>query len=1308
MSQRADQFFESLESRTLLAVFTVDTLADVVDGDYGAGKLSLREAIQLANATESRDEIHFAESIHGGTITLLLGKLEITEDLDIIGPGPDKMTINAGGLSRIFSVDIGTSEDIRDVRFEGMTLTGGRDEFGGAIHSKENLEIRDAVITGNEATSGQGGGGIDVRDATLTIANSVISANSAPMGQGAGVQAGAVSVVNSTFTGNAAKGAGGAIHSSGGDGFSSGGHGPVVIIDSEFSGNSAGMGSALAVSLTTGPMSITGSSFTDNKSRGGSLGAAVAVLVVNTHTTLTIADSEFLRNENGALATDGFGWTGGIVIHNCVFKDNTSPNMHYGAIALGGPHAEITDCVFDGNSAMAGGTGRGAGAIAAATNGLTISNSVVSNNTTTGSFASAAVVIHDTFSGPASIIDSQLTGNTGETAGAIFFSAQWASEASLLIDGSTISGNTSASGTHGAVYVQPHNDIQPYQVTVRDSFVSDNTGGGLNLWGHTLIERSRISGNVGTGWGGGMYHYGNVGSLEIVDSRFDSNEGESGGGLAALSLSTIIRNSLFVSNIATGQGGGLFISPTHNGTAIITNTTITGNRAGTNGGGLQVARTTIANSTIVHNVADTSDHGGFRGGGLYSATYSGQENEVRIYSSIVAHNTRTNAAIDDQIGGSEPTDSSHNLIGGDPMLAPLADYGGPTHTYALLAGSPAIDAGANPQNLGTDARGKARVFGSAADAGAFEFNGPPSIATLVPSKELLSQSEQFTLTATITDPGDAPIVAVRFYHDANRDGIPDDGELIATDSDAAEGWSATVGPFPSAGSLESFIAVAVNALGYESEPFAADAAFDANNTRPSVDSLVVSSGVVERGRAFTITAGATDPDGAVAQVRFTALFDLNGDGLINDDDTIIDADGSNGFSAVISAAASRRIPADGVARFRVVAVDALGAESEPATFAFDSLLSRFVADGFRMNASSDAGNVHRIVGVNLDGRLVVFEPFESGWIVRDAAPGLQAGFVGPSTTWTDPKDGLSYAAAVTPDGLMLLQRSGDGQWTVRNLSDELAGSLTPLTALTHFVSTDGLVVMAGITADGRIVAFRQTGSASGAGFEWTFINISDDHLAPQGMSTPALSELIAYVPAWNAWHLAGIDADGNIQSIWIMPGAFDLWRVDNLSEITGAPLIAGQLAVTLTSWQGINLAGLDAEGRLMVTWWVPEFSGDWLTNDLTDSAAGPILVAGQISGYTTPWGGLNYAGIDTNGDLTVYWWTPTLDAWVASPLIEGEVHARPVGRLTTHASQAGTLNISGVGQANDVIRVHWQPGMDGWLAENLSEIAAHA
>src|SRR6185436_2788228 len=64
----------------------------------------------------------------------------------------------------------------------------------------------------------------------------------------------------------------------------------------------------------------------------------------------------------------------------------------------------------------------------------------------------------------------------------------------------------------------------------------------------------------------------------------------------------------------------------------------------------------------------------------------------------------------------------------DPQLATLADNGGPTQTHALLAGSPAINAG-NPATPGsgspacelTDQRGYARP--DRCDIGAFELNG---------------------------------------------------------------------------------------------------------------------------------------------------------------------------------------------------------------------------------------------------------------------------------------------------------------------------------------------------------------------------------------------------------------------------------------------------------------------------------------------------------------------------------------------------------------------------------------------------------
>ena len=61
----------------------------------------------------------------------------------------------------------------------------------------------------------------------------------------------------------------------------------------------------------------------------------------------------------------------------------------------------------------------------------------------------------------------------------------------------------------------------------------------------------------------------------------------------------------------------------------------------------------------------------------------------------------------------------------DAKLGPLADNGGPTLTLALLAGSPAIDAGSDGNCSPTDQRGEPRPAGLHCDIGAFELDNPP-------------------------------------------------------------------------------------------------------------------------------------------------------------------------------------------------------------------------------------------------------------------------------------------------------------------------------------------------------------------------------------------------------------------------------------------------------------------------------------------------------------------------------------------------------------------------------------------------------
>jgi hypothetical protein len=75
-------------------------------------------------------------------------------------------------------------------------------------------------------------------------------------------------------------------------------------------------------------------------------------------------------------------------------------------------------------------------------------------------------------------------------------------------------------------------------------------------------------------------------------------------------------------------------------------------------------------------------------------------------------------------GPSCNADTTDNFLVANAMVAPtLALNGGLTRTHALLAGSPAINAGASC--LATDQRGISRPQGAACDIGAYEAVAPP-------------------------------------------------------------------------------------------------------------------------------------------------------------------------------------------------------------------------------------------------------------------------------------------------------------------------------------------------------------------------------------------------------------------------------------------------------------------------------------------------------------------------------------------------------------------------------------------------------
>jgi hypothetical protein len=153
------------------------------------------------------------------------------------------------------------------------------------------------------------------------------------------------------------------------------------------------------------------------------------------------------------------------------------------------------------------------------------------------------------------------------------------------------------------------------------------------------------------------------------------------------------------------RGGGLF----NDGYAALQNTTVSGNHASPAGMGAGIwndGLLVLANSTIVSNSIGGNDcYDPSSGAGIWNSGV------VRSRNSIIAGNfSRLPCPIQgpdfagnlDSLGhnliqnGSGWTNvgtGTGDLVGLDPMLGPLQDNGGPTWTHALLAGSPAIDAG---------------------------------------------------------------------------------------------------------------------------------------------------------------------------------------------------------------------------------------------------------------------------------------------------------------------------------------------------------------------------------------------------------------------------------------------------------------------------------------------------------------------------------------------------------------------------------------------------------------------------------------
>ncbi len=327
---------------TQAATFTVTNTND-------SGPGSLRQAVLDANANPGLDDVVFSSV--SGSIILTTGQIDVTDSVNINGPGASVLTVDGNNASRIINASPYYAPTIT---VKGLTLTNGRVEetsngfprgLGGAIFNSGGLTVVESVITGNQANA-NGGGIYAGAYVDTVIQESTVSGNTA--NSGGGIFGNYVTVQDSTVSGNRAKFGGGLGTSCC--------YGRITVENSVFSGNHSESfgGGAINASNDKSGFSVQNSTFTGNTT-GGSGGA---ISRTDRFNSTRIVNSAFFRNTatgdcgaiNGNTSYGSF-----IEIQNSTFSGNTAMTGDGGALCMGGFYDgddfSVTESTFSGNEA---------------------------------------------------------------------------------------------------------------------------------------------------------------------------------------------------------------------------------------------------------------------------------------------------------------------------------------------------------------------------------------------------------------------------------------------------------------------------------------------------------------------------------------------------------------------------------------------------------------------------------------------------------------------------------------------------------------------------------------------------------------------------------------------------------------------------------------------------------------------------------------------------------------------------------------------------------------------------------------------
>lgn len=296
----------------------------------------------------------------------------------------------------------------------------------------------------------------------------------------------------------------------------------------------------------------------------------------------------------------------------------------------------------------------------------------------------------------------------------------------LTVDHSTLQQNSSDRG--GGIFNDGTLTLTGGSTLVANSA---SNGGGIFNSGMLTVDRSTFEVNSAGVHGGGIYNE-NDGSLTVTNSTLQQNSSDMGGGIFSRGRLTL-QNSTLSFNSAV-SGGGIFSG----GVLRVSESTLSGNSA-ERGGGIFVAAGTVEDlrhSIVSGNEADW-------GREIASSI------DLRSYGyNVLGFNGSSGLVGVTPI----PTLDIIPTVPVAQILGPLVNNGGPTDTHALVAGSPAINAGFPNYSgpLTKDQRGFARVQGGRIDIGAFESNVQASRISFITDLFSDPEGDSGTTNRTVT------------------------------------------------------------------------------------------------------------------------------------------------------------------------------------------------------------------------------------------------------------------------------------------------------------------------------------------------------------------------------------------------------------------------------------------------------------------------------------------------------------------------------------------------------------------------------